>query len=339
MIRTTPPRPAAVEELFPKLGALRGVTTRLHPRPGCPDTAVSSIGGPLLWPADEPWPVCTESHRRGRGYRIADIRRGRRVLMEAWARDRPDDDERALLTELDRRHRAPDVADTDPIPLISLLQLYRRDVPGLAEGPDGCDLLQLLWCPFEAHGPTRHGLSLHVRWRRSDQVTQPRADAPQPSLVGFQGSVAEPCVLHPEQVVTYPYIGSLPSRLSKRIESWEAAQERMAEKHGLQDELVTYHHDLSIPQGCRVGGYPSWHTTDPHPMGCEACAAPMTLLLTVDSSEWDGAHGSWMPTEEWSVPGRLRDRCPTKLTVGRDGVLNLFACPVDAGHPHRWSLQ
>lgn len=34
----------------------------------------------------------------------------------------------------------------------------------------------------------------------------------QPTLVGFEGSVAERCVLHPEQVVHYPYAG--PSSVS-----------------------------------------------------------------------------------------------------------------------------
>jgi hypothetical protein len=32
----------------------------LHPRTGTPTIADSSIGGPLLWPADEPWPMCTD---------------------------------------------------------------------------------------------------------------------------------------------------------------------------------------------------------------------------------------------------------------------------------------
>ncbi|WP_307839268.1 hypothetical protein [Streptomyces sp. MBT97] len=163
MNRTTPPRPVNVEALFPELGALRGTTTRLHPRPGRPDSSVSSIGGPLLWPADEPWPLCTEPHKRSSGYRITDIRRERQVLADAWARDRPTDEERVLLEELGRRHREREIADTDPIPLIGLAQLYRRDVPGLPPGPDGCDLLQVLWCPFEAHGPSRYGLALHVR--------------------------------------------------------------------------------------------------------------------------------------------------------------------------------
>ncbi|WP_331477137.1 hypothetical protein [Streptomyces violaceoruber] len=192
MSRTTPPRPVNIEALFPKLGAFRGTTTRLHPRPGRPDAAASSVGGPVLWPADEPWPVCTEPHKRSSGYRIADVRRERQVLADAWARDRPTDEERDLLKELGRRHRQREIADTDPIPLVVLAQLYRRDVPGLPPGPDGCDLLQVFWCPFEAHGPTRYGLAPHVRWRRSDHVTVPLDTPPQPALVGFKSSIAEP---------------------------------------------------------------------------------------------------------------------------------------------------
>ncbi|MFE7056974.1 hypothetical protein ACFVAO_17395 [Streptomyces californicus] len=339
MSRTTPPRPVNIEALFPKLGAFRGTTTRLHPRPGRPDAAASSVGGPVLWPADEPWPVCTEPHKRSSGYRIADVRRERQVLADAWARDRPTDEERDLLKELGRRHRQREIADTDPIPLVVLAQLYQRDVPGLPPGPDGCDLLQVFWCPFEAHGPTRYGLAPHVRWRRSDHVTVPLDTPPQPALVGFKGSIAEPCVLHPEEVATYPYADSLPPRLWKKIDSWEDAEARRAEQRDQDEEPPTYHHDLSIPQGFRVGGFPSWRTTDPQAVNCEVCAAPMNLLLTLDSYEWSGADGSWMPIEEGNIAERLRDRCPTQLTFGRDGLLNIFACQADPGHPHRWSLQ
>ncbi|GAA1274518.1 hypothetical protein GCM10009665_72480 [Kitasatospora nipponensis] len=340
MTRTTPPRPLDVEKLFPKLADYRGVTTRLHPRAGSPDTSASSIGGPLLWPVDEPWPMCTEPHRRGRGYRIADIRRRRQLLAQAWARDAapgPTDEERVLLKELERKHRLPDLADTDPVPLIGLVQLYQRDVPGLPAGPDGCDLLQVLWCPFEAHGPSGYGLALHMVWRRSEQVGKPLPAAPEPLLVGFEGSVPEPCVLHPEQVTTYPYAGTLPARLQSKIDAWEERQERKADKDPDAD-VLTYQHDLSIPPGYRVGGFASWHSTDPHAMTCAACGTSMALLVTLDSREWDGCI-SWMPVEDGHLPEYLRDPRPARLAFGRYGLLNVFTCPARPEHPHRWSIQ
>lgn len=141
----------------------------------------------------------------------------------------------------------------------------------------------------------------------------------------------------PSRSSTTRTAGSLPTRLWKRIDAWEEAQERKAEKDGLDDELVTYHHDLSIPQGCRVGGFPSWHTTDPYPVNCEACAAPMVLLLTVDSREWDGANGSWMPTEEWDVAGYLRDHCPTKRDRRTAGLCSrVWALPGLLDAPSVW---
>ncbi|MEW2267655.1 hypothetical protein AB0913_34660, partial [Streptomyces sp. NPDC047868] len=64
-IRTTPPRPVDVTALFPQLAPLARTTTRLHPRPGSPTVRDSSVGGPLLWPADEPWPHGGDPPRRG----------------------------------------------------------------------------------------------------------------------------------------------------------------------------------------------------------------------------------------------------------------------------------
>ncbi|WP_369275518.1 hypothetical protein AB5J55_41050 [Streptomyces sp. R11] len=36
---------------------------RLHPRPGSPTPYDSSVGGPLLWPARQPWPYCDKWHK------------------------------------------------------------------------------------------------------------------------------------------------------------------------------------------------------------------------------------------------------------------------------------
>ncbi|MFJ4188484.1 DUF1963 domain-containing protein [Kitasatospora sp. NPDC089509] len=60
MSRRTPPRPLDVEELFPEVVPFRRETVRLHPRAGEPGCGDSSVGGPLLWPAGEPWPECPE---------------------------------------------------------------------------------------------------------------------------------------------------------------------------------------------------------------------------------------------------------------------------------------
>ncbi|MEV8093096.1 hypothetical protein [Kitasatospora sp. NPDC085879] len=343
MSRTTPPRPLDVEALFPELSAHRGTTTRLHPRPGRPDIATSSVGGPLLWPSSEPWPACTEPHNHARGHRPTDIHRRRQILASAWRREPnpgPTDEERQLLDELDRRHRVEGPAATYPLPLIGLAQLYRRDIPDLPAGPDDCDLLQVFWCPFDAHGPSRSGMLLDLRWRRSWEVTEVLAAPPLPEVVGHQGYVPEPCVLHPEQVATYPFAGLLPEDLCARIDAWEEALEEEAEQSEGEDaeSVVGYQYDLSIPPGWRVGGFASWHATDPAPMDCHTCGTPMHLLLTVDSSEWDGGSGSWTPLEEQGLPPHPH-ASPTLVTVGRWGELNIFACPDNPDHPHRWSIQ
>jgi hypothetical protein len=61
-IFTTPPRLFDVTALFPQLAPPARTTTRLHPRPGSPTVHDSSVGGPLMWPSDEPWPHCVEPH-------------------------------------------------------------------------------------------------------------------------------------------------------------------------------------------------------------------------------------------------------------------------------------
>lgn len=346
MTRTTPPRPLDVEALFPELAAHRGTTTRLHPRPGSPVAADSSVGGPLLWPVGEAWPVCTEAHGRGRGRRIADIHRKRRVMADASPGAPcagPTDEERRPLAELRREHQVPGIGDTDPLPMLGVAQLYRRDIPDLLAGPGDCDLLQVFWCPFDAHGRTGYGMSLDLRWRRSWEVGEVLATPPLPPVVGYEGCVAEPCVLSPERVVTYPFSGLLPEELRDRIYAWEEALEEDAEAWEEAPDGRTvgppmYQYDLSIPPGWRAGGFASWHLTDAHVMKCSACATPMELLLTVDSSEWDGGSGSWQPAEERGLPAH-RFASPTGVTVGRSGELNIFACPDDPGHPHDHSIQ
>ncbi len=112
--RQTPPRPVDVVGLVPGLAAWARDTVRLHPRRGAPSSTESSVGGPLLWPADEAWPVCTQMHQ-GLGDGLPGSSR---------------------------------------VPMVPVVQAFRSDLPpGVAPFPEGADVLQVLWCPFTHEFP------------------------------------------------------------------------------------------------------------------------------------------------------------------------------------------
>jgi hypothetical protein len=91
MGRTTPPPPLDITGVFPELGALARSTTRLHPHADAPGPNDSSLGGPLLWPAAEPWPVCRGQLLGERREPIApaDLQRFQEIQDAAQARWRP----------------------------------------------------------------------------------------------------------------------------------------------------------------------------------------------------------------------------------------------------------
>jgi hypothetical protein len=352
MARTTPERPVDAEALFPGLAGYRRTGTRLHPRRGTPTSRDSSVAGPFLWPAGEPWPVCTAVHEKGRGQRLTDLREWRRILAEAWRRDPrhgPSEAERAILTGLDVESYVPELRDTDPIPLLAAAQLFARDVPDMSDsdltGPEGCDLLQILWCPFEVHGPERT-MDVVLRWRRSEDVTDVLTHIPEPVVVGRAECVPNPCVLDPEQVVEHEYDGLLSEELQEEIEAWEEEPQGLPEdwSGGAGQELtggdayeLTYQQDLSIPPGWKVGGFAAWHLTDPTPVDC-SCGNPMRPLLTVNYTEWDRGSLSWVPVEDRRTVRTMGANIPTGVYVGR-GLMRIFTCPVDPTHPHRLSFQ
>ncbi|MFI9116175.1 hypothetical protein [Streptomyces venezuelae] len=343
---TTPYRPLDITIPFPELTAYARTATLLHPRRGAPTAADSSVGGPLLWPADEAWPVCREAHGRARGIRPDRARRYERLVEAVWARPRPAGAvglpyTAAEWAEVDAMTEAayqPDRHDGSPLPLLALAQFYARDVPDLAAfAPAGTDLLQVLWCPFTGHDDAvagDHGPATRLLWRRSAEVREVRARQPEPPIVERRHYLPEPCVLFPERVVEYPFAEYLPKELDERIQAWEDAAVARA-----GDAAPLYQYDLSLAPGWKIGGWDSWHRTDLVRVFCGSCGTEMRLLLTIDSG---GGAPSWLPYDEaraaWDGTRPPSLHGPTGISASRDEY-RAFVCPSDPAHPHRMSSQ
>ncbi|MEU7476560.1 hypothetical protein AB0A63_11300 [Lentzea sp. NPDC042327] len=329
MVRTTPPRPVDVTAHFPELAPLARTAVRLHPRPGAPTAADSSIGGPLLWPAGEEWPACAEhAGPELHGASVADVFARRRILTEAWARPRAEGvnlltaDEKVVV---DRVDHGTGIAQDGPAPMVPVAQLYARDVPGLPR-PDGADLLQVLWCPFD-HEDEGCAPRTALRWRKAAEVTDPLAEAPQPAAVE-EHYLPQPCVLHPEEVTEYPAPHCLPAELRERVRRWE------------EQEDQHYQYALSVSSGCKAGGHGPWSFSDPFPLSCPDCGGVVTPLLTLATSEWDGTT-SWRPVEDADAGGALfpHDNEPTMLSIGRSYNLQFYACADFPAHRHVTNMQ
>jgi hypothetical protein len=229
-----------------------------------------------------------------------------------------------------------------PVPFVGLAQLFRRDVPGLAAGPEGADLVQVFRCSGSHLGPDQ-GPRYHLQWRKAGCVTEQMVDPPFVEVFRWEHELPEPCVLHPEEVDCYPWAeeDALPGELVARIDAWEDAQAAQDGPGG-----PSYQDDLSIPPGWRVGGFPSWASTGPMTVDCASCASPMRLLLTAGGGELDSGSHSWAPLEDRdptvrgqaSILGGWTVADPTRLRFGRDRDLHVFTCAADPGHPPRWVL-
>lgn len=319
MTLTTPPRPYDILKHFPGLAPYAKSAVRLHPRRGAPGIDQSSIGGPLLWPADEPWPVCGLSHEPGMEEPFDGILRHR--VAEG--------SHRWCEPELQTTREAPPSHDRNaPVPLIPVAQLYYRDVPGLPWA-DRYDLLQILWCPLDHTGTrtdTPYCPAFQIRWRRTEEVHEKLAVQPRPVMC-VDEYVPNPCVVCPEVVTEYPNISTLPEALRRAIGDWE-------DQTG---NSTAYSQDIATAPGWKVmghGGY--WGIIDPYPMMCE-CGEEQLPLFTAASGEFDGGTRSWRPSEEAESGRDLSD--PVGVTIGRGYALQLYYCPTSEHHANRTEMS
>jgi len=215
-------------------------------------------------------------------------------------------------------------------PLVPVLQLFAADVPELPF-PDGTDLLQVLWCPFD-HEPWGSPKP-RLWWRRSADVTTV-ASTPPPDAESAPRHVPAACVLDPERVVEYP-VQELPRAVRDEIGD---EIERIEEETGW-----SYDDDLSVASGTKVGGYPGW-TQDGVWPECD-CGAVMHHVVTVASWEFStGNEKRWIPLEDrvamaewrWDAPAdhpAHRVKNPTGLMLGDVGGIYLFVCTVCPDRP------
>jgi hypothetical protein len=328
---TTPPPPLDITTVFPELSALAATTVRLHPRAGRPGMRDSSLGGPLLWPASEPWPVCTRQHLN---QELVDVPREITSWdgADAWAAAL---DPRARVSRYSRRlspdgQWGPSTAVIDysgppdpPSPLIGVVQIYARDVPDLPF-PDGADLFQLLWCPNEHNEDPWFGPWPAAFWRRSADVTGQVAGPPEP-LFDNDGNAASydpaPCLLHPEHVTEYPHLEDLADELQDQVRGWD-------EKTG-----HLYWSSLGAAPGTKALGHPNWIQPRRLPT-CER-GHRMQHLVTIANDEY-GWGDRWVPAGDGDddPAGAQRRESPHGLQLQRPrlGAMYLFTCTTC---PHR----
>ncbi|MEV1005940.1 hypothetical protein [Streptomyces sp. NPDC049881] len=371
-VRTTPPRSVDVAVVFPELAPLARETIRLHPRPGAPSVGDSSVGGPLLWPAGEPWPHCEEEHVDS-GFRTSLAQA--RHLVRVFARRHADPDGPAftpeesavrdrLAVQYTERLDAGPLPSEQPVPLLPVAQLYLRDIPVLRP-PGQADVLQVLWCPYE-HESYPKPLT-RVFWRSAADVTDVLAAPPEPFEVENDDYVPVPCLLAPEAITDYPHSYEVDPEIQAALEDWDRwltaeagvspeAREMLEEWRRRQEAgervyesyepRVFYDECLGEAPGWKVGGWPPWGRTDPYPQSCTVCDARMVPLLTIASYEWDGgAARSWAPQEEHAAAYADSHRAgndpsqPTQVQVGSTDNMQLYICPTSPDHPHTDLIQ
>lgn len=338
---TTPPRPFDVTAVFPQLAPLARTATRLHPRPGSPSPQDSSIGGPLLWPADEPWPHCDGPHvvdGINPALSPADVRLERRIRAASRGRSLTPQ-EREPLERIRPPRELPVKLAVAPyegsIAMLPVAQLYTRDVPDLPM-PEGADLLQVLWCPFDH--PIMPKTALF--WRSAATVADTLTTPPEPPAMQFDGYLPEPCLLSPEQVTEYPDHLELSEELQEQLGNWSVWQAAGTDVDSAYASFPQefYDSELAGAPGWKVGGWPRWGATDPAPRLCPDCDSDMDALLTIATFEGED-DSSWVPHEEPADEppsgfDHFEPRRPTAVQIGSGYDQQLYVCPAAPEHTH-----
>jgi hypothetical protein len=200
-----PETSAAVDAVLAAAPALAGQlrpAVLLRPATGAPGPRDSSVGGPLLWPLDEPWPTCAGPHVRDVRERLTDQEREtwQRIDRDIAERRRARPDRAPDLTEHEAAEMAAVMAgagaldmvawervrlvreESGPgLPMVPLAQIRAADALEAAADlpwPAGSGLLQVLWCPNDHEEPPGAGAADHEGHPGGQRVGGKRYDGP-----------------------------------------------------------------------------------------------------------------------------------------------------------------
>lgn len=375
----TPPPAVDVTQVVPGIAAYARTATRLHPRPGAVSARMSHVGGPLLWPAGEPWPTCTApcevTWTEPMPAAAIELLHGIREFTQAETSPAAVEEVRALGSgamavraaslqarrasawskagEIARAGRDVGLEMDLARETITLTDIGSHEVPNpllpvcqlrAADVPDlwcppGADMLQVLWCPCQ-HDYEGMVWAPMIELRwRCETDDLGEVTAPV-SRVDHDNYQPTCCQINPEQVTEYPDTDDLPPDLADVINAT------------LTDHTDTtyarfYPRSLSVAPGWKAGGWPAWNRGK-DPRGCRTCGRPVTLLLTIASKEFEGGTGPrWRVIEDrpadGSDPGHAPigdpTREPTGIVVGRWESLRIFVCTQCPTNPHHWDSQ
>lgn len=185
----TPQLPAEdLHKRVPEYAALAREATLLNPVPGEPGVRESSLGGGLLWPADEPWPYCSQE--------------GHWTFGSDWH----DNSEKVR----------------GAVPMVPILQLFARDIPEFAF-PHGKDLLQLVWCAL-IHEQEPGPVMPRLYWRNEAEVLRGRLLSEIPAVSEGEYDedyMPEPSTLSPTVAADFPRWMDVPK------DTWETWRLRL----------------------------------------------------------------------------------------------------------------
>lgn len=174
------PSAEAILAAVPALAPYARPAVVLHPTPGKPGPQDTSIAGPMLWPAHEPWPHCSlpdEQEPSGLPP-VAMV-----PVVQVWRRDAPGD-------------WWPQGAD--------VFQLLWCPNPH--------------WDPPAPHADASP--VVEIRWRRAADLPQAPFPAPAPVRQEDEdyGFSPRPCLLAPVPLTDFPYPGELPDDVADDVE-------------------------------------------------------------------------------------------------------------------------